>query len=151
MNILIFVTGVAVGFAADKLYHSLIANRNHTSEDRDLLALTEKNASGQDASAHVESSVSDATSETATAKDESTAESVQQVQQNAEKHDDLGQLKGVGPKLEEALERIGIYNYKQLSESPVDVLLEKLRETGGRFSRSVISAVVERAQYASEN
>lgn len=65
-----------------------------------------------------------------------------------EGHDDLSQLKGVGPKLADALDKIGIYNYAQLSSSSVDTLLEQLGETGGKFSRSVISSVVERAQLA---
>ncbi len=61
---------------------------------------------------------------------------------------ELETLKGVGPKLVEALDEIGIYNYEQLSSSSVDTLLEQLRETGGRFSRPAISSIVERAQLA---
>jgi len=66
-------------------------------------------------------------------------------------HDDLSQLKGVGPKLAEALDAIGIYNYEQLSEPSVDILLERLRETDGRrFSRTAISVIMERAKQAAE-
>ena len=50
----------------------------------------------------------------------------------------------------EALDAIGIYNYEQLSKPPVDILLDRLRETGGRFNRSAISAVMERAKQAAD-
>lgn len=67
-----------------------------------------------------------------------------------EQYDDLSQLKGVGPKLVKALDEVGIHNFEQLSKSSVDLLLEKLRETGGRFSRPVISAVIGRAMRAAK-
>ena len=65
-----------------------------------------------------------------------------------EGNDDLSQLKGVGPKLADALDKIGIHNFEQLASSSVDSLLEQLRETGGRFSGSAISSIVGRAQLA---
>ena len=63
-------------------------------------------------------------------------------------HDDLSQIKGVGPKLAGALDGIGIYNYGQLSSSSVDGLFEQLRAAGGKFNKSTIAAIVERAQLA---
>ncbi|RUM42797.1 MAG: hypothetical protein DSY80_06600, partial [Desulfocapsa sp.] len=57
-------------------------------------------------------------------------------------------LKGVGPRLAEALDDIGIYNYAQLSSSSVDSLFERLKETGGRFNRPVIYSIVEQAKLA---
>lgn len=65
-----------------------------------------------------------------------------------DRHDDLSQLKGVGPKLADALDEIGVYNYEQLSRSSVDTLVEQLRKTGGKFSRPAILSIVERAQLA---
>lgn len=104
MNTLIFfVTGIAVGVFADKIYRTFMGGSKHTQ------------GSGEE------------------------------VTETEDKRDDLSLLKGVGPKLAQALDEIGIYNYKQLSSSPADTLLERLRETGGRFSLRVISSVVERA------
>ncbi|MCU7834196.1 MAG: hypothetical protein KZQ83_02995 [gamma proteobacterium symbiont of Taylorina sp.] len=115
MNILVFLAGVSVGWAADKLYNSYMAKKTHGDEENETgkKSLTKK-------------------------------ESLKEIR------DDLSQLKGVGPKLAEALDTIGIYNYEQLSEPPVDILLERLRETGGKFSIPVISVIMERAKQAAE-
>lgn len=109
MNILVFLAGVSVGWAADRLYSSYIAKKTHADEGNEILKV-----------------------------------------ETEEIHDDLSQLKGVGPKLAEALDAIGIYNYEQLSGLPVDILLERLRETGGRYSRAVILLIMERAKQAAE-
>ena len=115
MNMLVFLAGVSVGWAADRLYNSYIAKKTHADEGNETLKVEAEEK-----------------------------ESLEEI------HDDFSQLKGVGPKLAEALDAIGIYNYEQLSEPPVDILLERLQETGGRFSRPAISVIMERAKQAAE-
>lgn len=131
MNTLIFfVTGIAVGVFADKIYHTFMGGSKHpqgsgeevTEMEVEAVAVSEENVP-----AEKETNTEDESAET------------------EDNRDDLSLLKGVGPKLAQALDEIGIYNYKQLSSSPADTLLERLRETGGRFSLRVISSVVERA------
>jgi len=132
MNILIFfVAGVTVGWAADKLYHRYAGI---VQLDDDIVA---KEATAED---------SKKTKAKDTAK--TTAKITEEKDVTNDTTDDLTELKGVGPKLADALDQIGIYNYEQLSSSSVDTLLERLRETGGRFSRPSISSIVERAKLA---
>lgn len=128
MNVLmVFVAGVAAGWVTDKLYRSFVGKRQCCEDD---IILNEKNVG------------------------DSIKKDVDKTAQTADKYisgditDDLSVLKGVGPKLEGALDEIGIHNYEQLSSSPVDELLERLRETGGRFTMASISSVVERAKLA---
>jgi len=123
----VFLAGISVGWAADRLYNSYIAKKTHDDEGNETLK------------AEAEEKESLTNKESLTKK-----ESLEAI------HDDLSQLKGIGPKLAEALAAIGIYNYEQLSEPPVDILLERLRETGGRFSRPAISVIIERAKQAAE-
>ena len=124
MNTLIlFLAGVSIGLTADKMYHYLFANKKCT-EDGDKEGGAE------------------------TIVEEEPARTEELPGEAEERRDDLSQLKGVGPKLAGALDEIGIYNYKQLSSSSVDILLEHLRETGGKFSRPAVSSIVERAKLA---
>lgn len=140
MNILVFLAGVTVGWVADKLYNSYTAKKMHADEGNETLEAEEK-----------EFAVENAKKEKTNAeKSETEKELLTEKESLEEIYDDLGQLKGVGPKLAEALDSIGIYNYEQLSEPHVDILLERLQETGGRFSRSVISLIMERAKQAAE-
>jgi len=136
MNTFIFfLAGVSLGLAADKMYHYLVTNRICSKKDdtEGTLETIEQHVD-EDEMADIE--------EPEPTRTEAIASEAE------ERHDDLSQLKGVGPKLADALDKIGIYNYEQLSSSPIDSLLEKLRETGGKFSRSAISSVVDRAQLA---
>ncbi len=129
MNILIFLAaGVTVGWAANKLYHSF-SGEGQSSDD-------------EVASVEVEDSKK--------AKFEDEKDVIEDGKGGDDSTDDLGQLKGVGPKLLGALDEIGIYNFQQLSSSSVDMLLEQLRETGGRFTRASISSIVERAKLAAQ-
>jgi|GEM_PF-6080941 len=130
MNILVFIAGVSVGWAADKLYNSYIAKKMHADDGSETFKAEEKDIMA----------VENVKKEKARAEKDSLKET----------HDDLSQLKGVGPKLAEALDSIGIHNYEQLTRPSVDTLLERLRETGGRFSRPVISAIMEQAKQAVE-
>lgn len=125
-TLIIFVAGVTVGWAADKLYHSFAS----------------KGLSSNDEVASVELEDSKET------KPEGETKVIEDGTGGDETTDDLSQIKGVGPKLVDALEEIGIYNYQQLSSSSVDMLLEQLRETGGRFTRASISSIVDRAKLA---
>ncbi len=143
MNILVFLAGVSVGWAADKLYNSYIAKKTPGDEGNETLKVEaeEKNIAVK----KVKKKKTKTEKESSTGKESSTKkESLEEI------HDDLSQLNGVGPKLAEALDAIGIYNYEQLSEPPVDILLERLRETGGKFSRPAISAIMDRAKKAAE-
>ena len=142
MNILVFLAGVSVGWAADRLYNSYIAKKTHGDEGNETLKVEAEEK---------EFAVENVKKEkTKAEKSETKKESLTEKESLEEIHDDLSQLKGVGPKLAEALDAIGIYNYEQLSEPPVDILLERLRETGGRFSRPAISVIMERAKQAAE-
>jgi len=143
VNILvIFAAGVTVGWVADKLYQRVRTSNNQADaeveaevvEDGKTVELTDDDRSK------------------AKPKEKAKSESIvkKEVKADKERRDDLSQLKGVGPKLAEALDEIGIYNYVQLSASSVDMLLEQLRETGGRFTRSVVSSIVDGAKQAAE-
>ncbi len=139
MNVLvIFAAGVTVGWVADKLYQRLRTPNNSADTDMEAVVAEDEKT--------VELSGDDDNKPKATTPSKSNAK--KEVKANEERRDDLSQLKGVGPKLADALDEIGIYNYAQLSDSSVDVLLEQLRETGGRFTRSVISSVVTGAKQA---
>ena len=139
MNILvIFAAGVTVGWVADKLYRRLRTSSNQADAEVEAVVVEDGKT--------VEPSGGD--DDRSKAKPKSTAK--KEVKAGKERRDDLSQLKGVGPKLAEALDEIGIYNYVQLSGSSVDMLLEQLKETDGRFTRSVISSIVEGAKQAAE-
>jgi len=141
MNILvIFAAGVTVGWVSDKLYRRLRASSNQADAEVEAVVV----ADGE----MVEPTNDDRSREKSKPKPGSIAKN--EVKADNERWDDLSQLKGVGPKLAEALHEIGIYNYAQLSGSSVDMLLEQLRETGGRFTRSVLSSIVEGAKQAVE-
>jgi predicted flap endonuclease-1-like 5' DNA nuclease len=65
--------------------------------------------------------------------------------------DDLSRLKGVGPKLEDALNAIGIYRFEQiagLSATEVERLDEQLGAFRGRLTRD---RIVEQAAYLARN
>ena len=148
MNILVFLAGVSVGWAADRLYNSYIAKKTHGDEGNETLKVEAEekefaveNVKKEKTKAEKSETEKESLTEKASLTEKESLEEI---------HDDLSQLKGVGPKLAEALDAIGIYNYEQLSEPPVDILLERLRETGGRFSRPVISLIMERAKQAAE-
>ena len=146
MNILVFLAGVSVGWAADKLYNSYVAKKVHADEGNETPEAEEKEITVENTNKEKTKAEKSETEKKSLAEKESLTkkESLEEI------HDDLSQLKGIGPKLAEALAAIGIYNYEQLSEPPVDILLERLRETGGRFSRPAISVIIERAKQAAE-
>ena len=66
-------------------------------------------------------------------------------------HDDLCQLKGVGPKFAEALHRIGFYRFDQIASlSPTEI--ERLDSQLGAFSgRLKRDRIVEQADYLARN
>ena len=137
MNTLIlFLAGVSLGLAADKMYHLAVANKK----------CTEKDGKEEGGVETIEEQVDE--NEKAEIKKQEPARTEALPGEAEERHDDLSQLKGVGPKLAAALDEISIYNYEQLSSSSIDMLVDQLRETGGKFSRSAISSIVERAQLA---
>jgi len=139
MNVMvIFAAGVVAGWAADKLYQRFRAPKNQTDEEVEAVIVENQKT--------VELTGDDKTKSESVAKKEIKKEG--EAKKEKVHRDDLSQLKGVGPKLAEALDEIGIYNYAQLSGSSVDMLLEQLRETGGRFTRSVISSIVDGAKQA---
>ncbi len=145
MNILvIFAAGVTVGWVGDKLYRRLRASNNQADAELEAVAV--------DVGKTAEFTGDNDDRPKAKPKEKAKPESIakKEIGAGKEHRDDLSQLKGVGPKLAEALDEIGIYNYAQLSGSSVDMLLERLRETDGRFTRSVISSIVEGAKQAAE-
>jgi len=152
MNIWVFLAGVSVGWAADKLYNSYIAKKTHADEENETLEAEEKDFAVENAKKEKTNAEKSKTEKKSLTKNKSLTgkKSLTKKESLEEIHDDLSQLKGVGPKLAEALNAIGIYNYEQLSKPSVDILLERLRETGGRFSRPAISVIMERAKQAAE-
>lgn len=153
MNILvIFAAGVTVGWVGDKLYRRLRASNNQADTELEAVAVevgkTAESTGDKDDRSKAKPKAKPKEKAKPKPKPESIAK--KEIRAGKERRDDLSQLKGVGPKLAEALDEIGIYNYAQLSGSSVDMLLERLRETDGRFTRSVISSIVEGAKQAAE-
>ncbi len=141
-TLIIFVTGVAIGLVVDKVCRTLVCGSKQTTPCCEKTSETETT----DTEVEVEVVEPDEEHIPAEADNEPVVEKTVEEQAETEDiRDDLSQLKGVGPKLADALNEIGIYNFEQLSSSSVDELLVRLRETGGRFSLAVISSVVERA------
>jgi len=177
MNVLIIVVAsVSAGWLAQKMYRVCSACKKSKKEKdadqqevKENKTLAKKSPVSDDSTkATVKSNVEETAvvSNTANAAKEKTSkkkEAKKQVkktkkapdkaeptQLNDDHVDDLSQLKGVGPKLSEALEEIGIQNYEQLYEPSMDLLLARLRETGGRFTRPALTAIVERARLAAK-
>ena len=133
-TLIFFLAGVSLGLASDKLYHFVLNKKCTEEDDREGGVESIKEQVDENKSAEIE--------------EEKPRRTEEIPGETGERHDDLSQLKGVGPKLASALDEISIYSYEQLSSSSVDVLHEQLKETGGKFSRSAISSIVERAQLA---
>ncbi len=158
MNVLVFIAGVSVGWIADRLYSSYNAKKPHGDKENEPLKveseekdIAEKKVQNEKKLKKVKKKKTKS-EKNKTEKKESLTEkkSLTKKESLEEIHDDLSQLKGVGPKLAQALDAIGIYNYEQLSEPSIDTLLERLRGTGSKFSRSAISDVMKRAKQAAE-
>ena len=144
-TIIFFLAGVSIGLATDKLYHSLFTSRKHA-EAKDK---NERRGREKKVRAAEEPAASESIEESkVTGIKEVSTQSVGFSTETGESHDDLSQIKGVGPKLNDALQEVGINSYKELANSSGDSLFEKLRETGGRFTKAAILSVVERAQLA---
>jgi predicted flap endonuclease-1-like 5' DNA nuclease len=62
--------------------------------------------------------------------------------------DDLSSIKGVGPKLAQALDELEIQTFAALADYPVDDLLMQLKAMGGRFTHTAIQSVVSAAAQA---
>lgn len=136
--LIVFAAGVSVGFAVDKLYKVFVVNNEQ--RDGELVAVAgEEDVS--DLKIPLNKAAANATENDAIRNKQSVKEKASDNQ-----HGELGQLKGAGPKLVEALGNIGIYSYAELSSSSVDILFERLKETGGRFSRPVVLSVIEQAR-----
>lgn len=146
-TVVFFLAGVTIGLVTDKLYHSWFESKHNSKEadNEERVKTTEKKVSGVEAA--TENSQVNKTSIAGNEKAEPSELGQSSARADA-KHDDLSQIKGVGVKLAAALNQIGVYTFEQLSSSPVDSLFEKLKATGGRFTRSSIATVVERAQLA---
>ena len=145
-TIIFFLAGVSIGLATDKLYHSLFVSRKHTDD-------IDKGEGGKGSEKKVPAAekpaVKERIKESKVAEIKQASTRLEEVSGVAGKsHDDLSQIKGVGPKLVDALNKIGINSYEKLANSSVDRLFENLRETGGKFNRAALLSVVERAQLA---
>lgn len=146
-TIIFFLAGVSIGLATDKLYQSLFVARKQADEAEK----EETVGSSEDKVPEVEESAVKERAdkqEKADLKEQATVRDTDVTGKAKEKQDNLSQLKGVGPKLAEALGKIGVNSFQQLSDSSVDSLLEQLKETGARFTRPSIESVVQRAREA---
>jgi hypothetical protein len=65
--------------------------------------------------------------------------------------DDLKIVEGIGPKIEELLNREGIYTFAQLAEAYPDHLMRLLRAAGPRFQIQDPTTWPQQAQLAAEN
>jgi predicted flap endonuclease-1-like 5' DNA nuclease len=65
--------------------------------------------------------------------------------------DDLKIVEGIGPKIEELLNREGIYTFAQLAEADPDHLMRLLRAAGPRFQIQDPATWPQQAQLAAEN
>lgn len=123
----LFLVGVGAGWAADWLYHSLVVNKKKAEPDTDESAA---GSHGHNKHEHGH--------EQASATEEG-------------KSDDLSLMKGVGPKLAESMNEIGIHNYHQLSKINADELYQKLQEVGARVvNKPSLSALAEQAKLAAK-
>jgi predicted flap endonuclease-1-like 5' DNA nuclease len=66
------------------------------------------------------------------------------------KRDDLKIVEGIGPKIEELCHKIGIYTWKQLSETPTVRLQEMLNEAGKRYQIHNPTTWAEQARMAND-
>ena len=64
--------------------------------------------------------------------------------------DDLSIISGIGPKLHEALNDCGIYNFNQLIASDIDELMQQLKEKGARFSTANAKTWAQQATLAAQ-
>ena len=164
-----FVAGASICWATNKLYHAFSSTKkndevtaekaltNEPATGNATKSATESTTKKESVANEVKTKAKEVTTKKKTKKKIEKSKDKKVVPKNKESPplkekqvDDLSQLKGVGPKLAEALDEIGIYNYEQLSNPSLDLLLIRLKETGGRFSRPAITAVVERAKAASK-
>jgi len=137
MNVLfIFVAGVTVGWVADRLYSSFSDKRQSSNDDVISATVETEN------SKKIENTTSKKTTDIVENKN------LDKDSINDFHRDNLSQLKGVGPKLAKAFDELGIQNFEQLSSSSVDILLERLKKTGGRFTRTSLLSVIEQAKLA---
>ncbi len=152
MNVLVFIAGVSVGWVADRLYSSYNAKKPHGDKENEPLKVESEEKDIAEKKVQNEKKLKKVKKKKTKSEKNKTEkkESLTEKESLEEIHDDLSQLKGVGPKLAQALDAIGIYNYEQLSEPSIDTLLERLRGTGSKFSRSAISDVMKRAKQAAE-
>lgn len=177
MNIWVFLVGVSVGWGADRLYNAYIiqkkyADKDHADEDHadedseDNKAIETKVTKNDTIKAEVienkpeekDIAVENIKKENIKKekakkkeKEKPKARTKNTKKDSAEEiRDDLTQIKGIGPKVSKALYAMGIYNYEQLSSAPVDSLLKRLQETGGRFNKTTLLAIMERAKKASK-
>ena len=59
---------------------------------------------------------------------------VKRVEETTTASDDLKKIEGIGPKIEEVINKAGVTTYKQLAETPSDTITLWLKEAGGRFA-----------------
>ena len=151
-----FVAGASICWATNKLYYAFSSTKKDDDVTKKKAFTKEPVTANSTESATKKESVANEV-RTKAKKVTTKKKTKKKVSKNKESPplkekqvDDLSQLKGVGPKLAEALDEIGIYNYEQLSNPSLDLLLIRLKETGGKFSRPAITAVVERAKAASK-
>ncbi len=64
--------------------------------------------------------------------------------------DDLKKIEGIGPKIEEVINKAGVTTYKQLSETKPETIKEWLKEAGGRFAAHNPGTWPKQAEMAAE-
>jgi len=64
--------------------------------------------------------------------------------------DDLKKIEGIGPKIEQLCNGIGVYTWKQLSETSVDTLQKMLDDAGPRYKIAVPDTWPTQAKMAAE-
>ena len=69
---------------------------------------------------------------------------------SASEKDDLKKIEGIGPKIEQLCNGIGIYTWRQLADTSVEVLQKMLSDAGPRYKISNPGTWPKQAEYAAD-
>lgn len=147
----LFLVGVGAGWTTDWLVHSFIINKKDAAPESEKGG--HKHEHGHESeSVEMEAEKDAEMAAAALETGELSAEPHQQADAPEEDNiDDLSLMKGVGPKLVESMNEIGIHTYHQLSKINADELYQQLQEVGARVvNKPSLSALAEQAKLAAK-
>ena len=100
--------------------------------------LQEKTANGENIADEVEAASTNSDSELSASDEEE------------EVKNDLSVINGIGPKLHEALNNLGIYSFNHLIAADINELMETLKENGVRFNKNNANTWAQQATLAAQ-